>query len=319
MLAVLLCSGVAFPGVAQAGEEESKTFFAEGRKLREAGKCAEAIDAFRRALEAWPEGIGALRNIAECQEELGQYASARRSFWDLRRAAMQNDDAKYDRWEDTADAAYTRMEPLVPRLTLKIVGADPTKLRVRLDGEELTRNSIGVPLERDVGIHKVEVWHKDKLMKKRSVQLDASQSEVLTLDIALPVEKVPPVGGPGKIEEPSIVLEAVGWATLSVGVLGLGGAIASAVVRGGAISDLEDGCPGFDESITSQCPPEMQDALDRGETASTLFNVFGVVAIVGIGAGIPMIVVGTLEDGGEASVSIVPVPGGAAWMGRLRY
>jgi hypothetical protein len=311
-LALVALAALLVAGSAAAGEDESKSFFAEGRKLREAGKCAEAIDAFRRALEAWPEGLGSLRNIAECQEALGQYASARRSFWDLRRGALQSDEAKYDGWEDTADAAYARLEPLVPRLTLHVLGADVTKVRVRLDGEDLTRKMLGVPLERDVGLHRVEVWHEGKLLEKREVQLDASQAEVVSIEVTLPRKATPREQPPPG--EPSMALAAAGWATLGIGVVGLGGAIAAAVVREGALSDLE-ACPTFDASAPSTCPPEFEEARDRGETATTLFNVLGVVAIVGIGAGVPMVVVGMLDDT-EASVGVLP---NGLFGARLRY
>src|SRR5689334_6918022 len=46
------------PSTAFAGKAESETFFANGRELRMAGKCAEAIPEFRRALETYPDGLG---------------------------------------------------------------------------------------------------------------------------------------------------------------------------------------------------------------------------------------------------------------------
>ena len=94
---------------AWAGEEDARTLFAKGRQLRADGRCEEAIIEFRRALEVWPEGLGSLRNIAECEEQLGKYAAARRDWWDLRRAVLLSNEAKYEGWDRQAQEAHTRL------------------------------------------------------------------------------------------------------------------------------------------------------------------------------------------------------------------
>src|SRR6185436_11743436 len=106
-------------------EEDSKTFFAQGRQLRAAGNCPDAIVAFRRALEAFPQGLGALRNIAECEEQLGQFASARNDWWSLRRAVLQSNELRYESWEKDAEQGYARLATKVAKITIRIHGADP--------------------------------------------------------------------------------------------------------------------------------------------------------------------------------------------------
>ena len=54
--------------VAFAGEPESKTLFAEGRKLREENKCAEAIIVFRRAVGDWIEAGDVIAVRAKSQK-----------------------------------------------------------------------------------------------------------------------------------------------------------------------------------------------------------------------------------------------------------
>ena len=96
-------------GPARADNQDSETFFAQGRQLRQAGDCLAAITAFRRALEIKPEGLGALRNVADCEELLGQFASARNDWWNLRRAVLQSNDPKYKGWDTDAEAAYAEL------------------------------------------------------------------------------------------------------------------------------------------------------------------------------------------------------------------
>lgn len=293
---------------AYAQDADAKTLFAEGRRLREAGKCAEAIDAFRRALEAWPEGIGSLRNIAQCEEELGRYASARRSWWDLRREALKSDEPKYDDWEHDAEAAHKRLEPLVPMLTVKLEGAAPSQVRVLVDGETLEEELVGVALERDVGEHRIEVWHQGKVIAKERILLDARQREVITLSVTLPASAEPkPNGKPGPAHpnpQPNPRnprkgdsgdtdgLLVAGIAFASVGVLSGVGAIIAGVIRGQAITDLEEGCIVY----PTNCPPQMIDTLDRGRTATDLVNVFAVIGAVSAAAGVGLIVAGVATD-----------------------
>ena len=122
----------AIPGAAQV--DDSKTFFATGRELRAAGRCEEAIVQFRRALDINPQGLGSLRNIAECEEQLGQLASARRSYWDLRRAVRQTNETKYQGWRGRRGA--TSAAARVPRLTVRLSAASWSG-SVTVDGKPL--------------------------------------------------------------------------------------------------------------------------------------------------------------------------------------
>src|SRR5580658_8776712 len=69
---------------------DAQHLFSQGRELRLHGDCAAAVVVFRKTLEVYPERLGSLRNIAECQEALQKYASARHSWLDLKRALITN-------------------------------------------------------------------------------------------------------------------------------------------------------------------------------------------------------------------------------------
>jgi hypothetical protein len=309
-LAALVLLLLLAPSRAFAQSDDARTLFAEGRRLRQAGKCAEAIDAFRRALRAAPEGLGSLRNIAQCQEELGRYASARRSWWDLRREALKSDAEKYDDWENHAEKAHARLDALVPRLTIRLRGAAPSDVRVTVNGEELAPELVGAPLERDVGEHEIVVWHDDSELAVETVLLDASQREEITLDVELPTEE-PPTREP---ERGNDTMLAAGIALTGVGVLGLAGAVVAGVVRGNALSELEQ-CPAY-----PKCPPSERDTRDRGRTATTLVNVFAIAGGIATAGGIGLVLAGVFAPASSVEVQAVATPtGGAMFRARVRF
>ncbi len=79
--ALLVLFSLALARPARADDEaDAKDLFERGRTLRASGDCASAAPLFRRAYAAYPAGLGSLRNLAECEESLGKWASARRSW-----------------------------------------------------------------------------------------------------------------------------------------------------------------------------------------------------------------------------------------------
>jgi hypothetical protein len=329
---------VALTAASPARADDSETFFAQGRTLRAQAKCAEAIVAFRRALEVKPLGLGALRNVAECEEELGEFASARADWWSLRRAVLQSSEPKYDGWDKHAEKAYNRLEAKVAHITVKVAGPSPERARVLIDGKPLDPRLVGVELERDLGPHTVEALYGGAapVTDKRSLGIGAH--EVVTLTLPAPkAGDAPKAGGTppadAKPEGGGRALRVAGIGALTVGGLGAIGAIVSVIVRQGALSSFASCAPSY-----THCPNtgDLQSALTRGQTASTLVNVFSVVAVAGIGAGIPLVVVGARAGApapgaapsdppapsaasARAVIGLVPLLGGAAVHAGVRF
>lgn len=306
-----------------AGEEDARSLFAEGRTLREAGNCDAAVVVFRRALEVYPEGIGSLRNIAECEEELGRYAAARRSYWSLRTAAMQTSEPKYAGWDTYADDAHARLAPKVARLTVKLTGENLERVQLQIDGKPLDPRLVGVELEREIGEHAVEAHYGGAAPVTEKITLVGGAKETITLAIPAPAA-IPPKGGggtsPGKgtgdIKTPppegSNTLRTAGFVVTGLGALSAIGMGVAIGVRGGALSEIEEACPNY-ENAGVVCPASVTAARDRGETSTTLANVLGGVAIAGVAVGITMIVVGSSrgEPTRAAWFRILPAAGGA--------
>lgn len=316
LISALLALGAAAPSPAWAVDADAQTFFAQGRNLRAEGRCAEAIVAFRRALDLYPQGLGALRNIAECEEALGQFASARNNWWSLRRAVLQSNEPKYDGWERDAEQAYERLASRVARLTIVLRGAQLERAEVSIDGKPLDPRLVGVEIERDLGPHVIEVAYGGAAPLRRQVELAAGERESVTIDLpaaaqagshAVPVTPVvpaapaPPRGGSG--------MRTAGFVALGVGGGGVVAALIAGAVRNSALDEIEAACP----SLTG-CSPALQDAESRGRTAATLVNVFGAVAIAGVGVGVPLLFLGrgSSADPAPVRVGVGPLAGGAA-------
>lgn len=302
----------------RASEEDSKTLFAQGRKLRAEGKCEEAVTAFRRALELYPSGLGALRNIAECEEKIGMYAAARRDWWDLRRAALQTNEPKYDGWEAAAEKAYNALDAKVPKIIIKLTGERLDDAKVVLDGKPVDPRLLGVEIERDLGAHTIEVFFDNVAPLTSKVTLGEGARETVTIEVpsAAPAPKKrqgQEDTGAASMKGP---LRSAGFAALGVGAVGVVGAAIVIAVRAGSLSDIKSTCPDYE---TTRCPDALKGSYSTGVTTSTLANVFGSVAIAGVGAGVTLLVLSrdtspatsSSKPKASASVGVAPTWGGA--------
>ncbi|KYG00484.1 hypothetical protein BE20_55480 [Sorangium cellulosum] len=298
--AALLAAAPA-PALAIGAEEDAKTLFARGRELRSAGQCEQAVIAFRSALEIYPEGLGALRNIAECEEEMGRYASARRDWWDLRRAALQSNEAKYAGWSEDAELRYRALGNKVGTLTVRLHGAEGrSPVQVVLDGKPLDPRLLGVALERDLGAHTVELFYGGAAPILERVELTPGASRDVTLTVPAPLparDARPPDAAPAPPSSSGV--RTGGYIALGVGGAGAIATAVALVVRASALSKVEDGCsPAGGGGYV--CPRSLQGDYDRGKTATTLAGVFAGVGLVGIGAGVTLLLLSPSEAASPA-------------------
>jgi hypothetical protein len=107
------------PSIARAdAASDAKDLFSRGRDLRSGGDCQGALVVFRKAYEIYPAGLGSLRNIAECEESLGHFATARRAWQELKRALPMHSESKYEGWSEDAEQGAARVAPKVATLTV---------------------------------------------------------------------------------------------------------------------------------------------------------------------------------------------------------
>jgi hypothetical protein len=324
--ATLLASLVA-PSVARADPaSDAKDLFSQGRDLRARGNCADAVGLFRKASELYPAGLGSLRNLAECEEQLGHFASSRRAWLDLKRALITEDAHKYEGWSQDADQAAARLAPKIAKLTIDVnaVGpdgsaADPKAVDVTLDGEPLALTLLGTPLERDPGRHVVRAsGARVREPQQKALDLVAGDTARVALRVVVTPAKVDPndvvpTASPAEpanqpaspvdddAEQARTLRRTIGWVAVGGGAALLVGAGVSLVVRQSALNQVNNQCP-----TQTGCSPSLASTANQGQTASILFDVLGPVGLVAAGVGVALVLT---SKPASPSTGLVITPG----------
>jgi hypothetical protein len=316
-----------FAQIARAdAESDAKDLFTRGRERRLAGDCAAAVDLFHRALDVYPAGLGSLRNLAECEESLGHWASSWRAWIDLKRALVVNRDPKYAGWEEDAEAGATRLGPRIGKLAIEISVHGPegegppppdARLEVRVNDEPLPRALWGTELARDPGTYRVRVEGADVARAvEQVVELRPGPTERAVLRLAL--RRPEPAPSPPAPPPPTGqgVKRAVGWSAIGFGAASLAAAAVTFAVREQALSDLRAGCANY---ATAPCPPSLRSTVDRGELASTLTTAFLIAGGAFAASGAALVVFSPSARGaapttaGAFAITLGPARVGAAW------
>jgi hypothetical protein len=315
---VIACSAAAgallVPVLAWAdAADQAKALFVEARALRAADKCAEAIPLFRHALELYPAGLGSERNIAECEEQLGHVAAARRTWAELEQALAQNREPKYADWTHDADEAAARLAGRVARLTVDVGASNaapfPTDApaAVTVNGSPLAASRWGTPLEVDPG-HYVVRYEREP-QEVQALDLAPGESREVTLRGSVttaPAAALARVPAPADPRQP---LRIGGWVSTSMGVASFIGAGISGLVANDARRQLDGRC-----STHTECPDDLRPAYSRGKGATAAANVLLGAGAGGVATGAVLFVLGHgLSPKGEVTVT----PNGVAVAGKF--
>lgn len=295
---------VSTPASADA-ESDAKDLFARGRELRGRGDYTAASPVFLKAWRTYPRGLGSLRNHAECEEQLGHFASARRAWLDLKRALLTApNDAKYEGWDKDAEDSANRLKPKVAVVTVDVTVRTPetegpanekSGVELLVNGESVGASLIGTPLERDPGVYTIRAQAPDAQPVEQSVSLAAGDDKRMSLRIVR-TPKENPAGfatdRPYPIEEDSgSGRRTLGWIAVGVGGAALIGSGVTFLLREGARSDLEAACgPDFENTCPASKKAERDDAVDQGKLMGTLSPVLLGVGLAGVGAGVALVV-----------------------------
>ena len=321
--ALVLTSVGAAPGTAHADpESDAKDLFARARDLRTKNDCANAVPLFRKAYKVYPNGLGSLRNVAECEETLGHYASAKRAWLDIKRALItMSQDPKYDGWEKDAADAASRLQPKVATVYVDVTLKTPTSegpateksgVDILMNNESLGSTLVGTPLDRDPGSYRVRVQVKFAQPEEADVVLAAGDVKHVPLKLLVNAPATPI----GAVEPPPATVDngknkrTAGIALMGVGGATLVGSLITFLVRSSAKSDVEGKCP-----TLTNCSTDLQDTVDRGKTMSTLTSILFPVGLVAAGAGVGLFLWGNKEKNATAPTTgllVTPTPGGAA-------
>jgi hypothetical protein len=311
-----LCA--ATPARADA-ESDAKDLFARARELRTNNDCGSAVPLFRKAHAIYPKGLGSLRNVAECEETLGRFASARRAWLDIKRALItMAQDPKYDGWDKDANDAAARLQPKIATVFVEVIvtspqgeipASDRSGVDVFVNGENLGAQLVSAPIERDPGRYRIRAQTEHAQPVETEVTLVAGDTKRLTLRLV----KTPPAGpvaAPETVDTGSGKRTA-GWVLVGVGGAALVGSGITFLLRQGAKSDLESACPGYE---SGPCPASSRgavtDATDTGTTMSTLTSILLPVGLVSAAAGVGLLIWGNnSKEAASAASSLRVVTG----------
>jgi hypothetical protein len=121
--------------------------------VRDTTVCYEARDAFRRAYALYPGGLGALRNLAYVEANLGLVASAARNFRELTRRAPLDPSPPRRVWAGFAQKEADALAPRIPHLRLDTSAGRPPEMTLSLDGNALPEAGWDTDLDLDPGRH----------------------------------------------------------------------------------------------------------------------------------------------------------------------
>lgn len=297
---------------------EAQSLFDRGRELRLRGDCVEAMPFFRGAYQIYPNGLGSLRNIAECEEANGHFAASRSAWLELGRTLTEHTEPRYAGWAGDAAQAAARLTPKLGTLTIEVrmegsggaiaqdasgapsaAGGDTPApdVEVSINGERLSSSLVGTPILRDPGHYVIRaVSRAGEAMREESVDLAPGQKR--EVDLVLRLMPPEPVEAQSRASSSSggSGPDAAMWTAFALGTASLIGAGIAEAERQSALSDRGStlaACPASSGMAGGACSPQnVQSINDRGNAAATWENVFFIAGGVGLTTGVVLLAVG---------------------------
>ena len=250
-----------------------------GIEAYQAGKYDAASDKLEKAyslinvpsLGLWSARALAKRNLL---------VEAANRYFEVASLQLPEGDAQVQRQAQLdAQAELEQLRSQIPRLIIRVEGADPSDVALAIDGHALASSIIGKPRLINPGSHLIEA-HVAALHKSASVDMAPGKEQAIVLDFAASPRKA--VAVPSQQPQHAADTGAssgstrrtLGW--IGVGVGGAGVALGSVMgaLAAGKRSSLKNsgGC------TATVCPPEKQSEV-------TSLNTFRSVSSVGFIAG----------------------------------
>ncbi|NVB81025.1 MAG: tetratricopeptide repeat protein [Kofleriaceae bacterium] len=166
-------------------ETPAQRAFAEGRKLLEENRPAEACAAFETSIREEPDAPGTLLNLGLCHERLGNIATALQWF---RKAQFRAAESHKDEYEAAAKERTAALASKVPTIRVDFANPPPANAMFFVDGSEVTEIEIA-KLEVDPGAHTIEMRQDGKTTFREEASLLLGEAHTITIPIAAPVKR----------------------------------------------------------------------------------------------------------------------------------
>jgi hypothetical protein len=218
----------------------AQALFEEGKKLVAEGHLAEGCKKLA-ASEALDPAPGTLLHLGDCYEKNGQLASAWITFKD---AASLSTKSGRPEWAQLATERAAQIEQKLPILTIRV--AKPASgIEVRRDAVVLPSAVWGSAIPVDPGKYVIEARAPGKKPWRMEIMLGAAARmdvDVPALADETPVATIATVAEPAPAATTRHWQRPVGWASMGLGVVGLGVAGYFGIVTLSKESTADDRC-----------------------------------------------------------------------------
>jgi hypothetical protein len=310
ILTATLLLVLAAPARADAPDASAATeLFNAGRDAMKSGDYRAACPKLAESARLDAK-VGTLARLAECEEKLGNVASAR-GHW---QQAVNLARAGHDDRLAHAEEELARIDRVVPKVLFVVEGDAPPDLVIQIDVLHVGLGSLGVPLPVDPGTHAISA--------SAAGRTPWSTSLVAEADGAVTTVRVPALATVrGALETPSVQvgssaaaspLRAVGLIVGGVGVVGMGVSAAFAVV---AKQKLDESNSGPGACLGNSCPRTGFDARTDARTAGDFATVFLIAGGTLAASGLVTWLVAPrrrTEASGSARIEVAPSAGPGA-------
>jgi len=290
LCAAALVTALASSAYAQtaADRETARTLFDDGKKKRDSGNVAGALESFKAAdaiMHAPTTGLAVARSLAA----LGRIIEAREVATQVEQLPLgPKESAAFAEARKSASQFAAELAGRIPTLTVVIKGAPPgTEASLSVDGVAVPSAAAKQPRRLDPGTHTVVAALNGREVKS---EITLNEHDVKSVDVDVtelaasrPVAKQDGGGGSGRAAEGGKgSYSPLLWVGVGVAVVGAAAGTVTGLVSMGKTSDVESGC-----TADNKCPPSTHDALDGARTFATLSTVSFIVA--GAGAGVAVV------------------------------
>lgn len=246
--------------------------FAEGVKLKEAGKNSEACAKFSETLQVNPNAVGAILNVALCDEEDGKYASATRLFAQARDLAREHD---LQPQLKAAEEHLQKNEPLIAHIAIAFAEPPPADAKLVID-DQIVPIAAASDIPVDPGQRTVVVTAQGRVPFQTQITVQKTERKAIA---------VPKLGYPVEFKSTrrtyGIVITGVGVAAFVLGeAFGLKARSDYKGEFGGAMPQCVDASP------KPKCTPDgyqvTHSAQQLGNVGTGFAIAGGVVTAIGV-------------------------------------
>lgn len=321
MAAVVLVFATASAHAAEPEVQAAQRWFDAGRGHVRAGRCDLAVDAFKKSLAA-SRNVGALLNLGECLETLGQLQEAYEVLRDAQALAAERRDERLT----VARASAERVESRVVRVVVN-VPPDARDVVIEIDGVVVPRMRWSHVLVAPNAPHAlVARANGDPPMSR---EITGRAGELVEVTVPPSVQARAAEASPAGARDPDSSSRPVeGTSTMKVTGLAVAGAGVAAIVTGSVLgllalsarSDLEQAVVRDPRCVggypNGACDPsarrDIDPLADRASGLATTSTIFFVSGLAVVGAGVALVLLAPSSRATSSGVRIVPALAGAS-------